>query len=149
MAWWLKTSGSGDSPHLAPDWAARLASWRGRYGSVSMFPRRPRIERGDRLVSYAAGSHREFGESRIFLVEEVLSDEPEPGPHDRWPWLVHTRPLIAGPGLDRCPEITEIGIVRRSLGRHSHVRLSDEQGERAAALIARAAADHGALVLRS
>ena len=144
-AYWLKISGTGESPHVDGDWWSYSADWRRRFGSVSMFPRRPRVGPGDRLISYAAGSFRAFGEGRIFRVEEVLT-EPQVGPHERWRWMVDTELLIAGPRLEHCPTILEIGVWRRSLGRHSHIALSGEQGELAERLIAAAAERHGALV---
>ena len=109
-----------------------------------MFPRWPRIAAGDRLVDYAVGSHHAFGEGRIFAVAEVLSD-PEPSPHERWPVQVRTLRLLAGPSLGFCPTIADIGVSRRSLGRHSHIRLTSEQGQRAEELIAEAAERFGSL----
>jgi hypothetical protein len=144
MRYWLKMNGTADHPHVKSDWAARRARWAREHGEVSMFPRVPRIEAGDRLIEYAVGSHREFGEGRIFAVSEVLSG-PEPSPHDRWPVQVRTRMLIAGPSLGFCPTIADIGVLRRSLGRHSHIRLTREQGERAEELIAEAAEEFGSL----
>lgn len=107
-----------------------------------MFPRRPTIAEGDKLVSYAAGSHHEFGEGRIFKLSEAL-DEPEPSDHPRWTWLVRMKTLIAGPRLEYCPDIGEINVQRRSLGRHSHIKLHEEQGPTAERLLARAAAEYG------
>jgi hypothetical protein len=109
-----------------------------------MFPRSPRIAAGDRLIDYAVGSHRAFGEGRIFAVADVLSD-PEPSPHGRWPVRVRIRQLLAGPSLGFCPAIADIGVSSRSLGRHSHIRLTREQGERAEELIAEAAERFGSL----
>ena len=144
MRYWLKLNGTGNRPYTTGDWAARRAPWIREHGQVSMFPRVPRIVAGDRLVEYAVGSHHEFGEGRIFAVSEVLSD-PEPSPHERWPVQVRTHTLIAGPGLGFCPTIADIGVMRRSLGRHSHIRLTQAQGERAEALIAEAAEEFGSL----
>jgi hypothetical protein len=141
---WLKVNGTGDSPYDDGDWRRRRAGWRQRYGEVSMFPRVPSIEVGDRLVEYAAGSARFFGEGRLFAVSEAVSD-PEPSPHERWPVQVRTRTLVAGPRLEFCPSVDDIGVMLRSLGRHSHIRLTPEQGERAHELIAAAAAEFGSL----
>ena len=74
MAYWLKITGTLESPFLDGDWAARRSAWLREYGSVSMFPRWPRMADGDVLIDYAAGSHKRFGESRIYAVEEVVSD---------------------------------------------------------------------------
>jgi hypothetical protein len=144
VRYWLKLNGTGDSPYEDGDWASRRAGWFRRYGEVSMFPRVPRIEAGDRLIDYAVGSHDAFGEGRIFAVTAVLGD-PEQSPHERWPVQVRTRVLIAGPSLGFCPTIADIGVNRRSLGRHSHIRLTREQGERAEELIAEAAERFGSL----
>jgi hypothetical protein len=144
VRYWLKLNGTGDRPYTTGDWAARRAPWVLEHGEVSMFPRVPRIEAGDRLVEYAVGSHHEFGEGRIFAVSDVISD-PGPSPHHRWPVQVRTRTLIAGPALGFCPTIADIGVMRRSLGRHSHIRLTQKQGERAEQLIAETAEQFGSL----
>jgi hypothetical protein len=111
-----------------------------------MFPRVPTIAEGDRLVDYAVGSHRFFGEGRFYALNEAVSD-PEPSPHERWPVQVRTRTLVAGPRLEYCPTLPEIAVMRRSLGRHSHLRLSEEQGTRAEELIREAAAEYGSLAV--
>lgn len=125
MTWWLAIAGTGDRPYTEAQ--------RRRRPERHRFPRRPRIARGDMLVIYAAGSAREYGEGRVFAVEEVLSDEPEPSGHDRWRWEVRTRRLHDLP-LALAPTLRDLGVMPRSLGRHSHVRLTDEQARRAAAL---------------
>jgi hypothetical protein len=146
VQYWLKMSGTAASPHVDGDWASRRGSWRREYGEVSMFPRVPSIQAGDRLVDYAVGSARVFGEGRIYAVEEVVSD-PEPSPHERWPVQVRTRSLLAGPRLEYCPTLRDISVMSRSLGRHSHIRLGHEQGELAERLIREAAAEFGALAV--
>ena len=109
-----------------------------------MFPRVPTIEPGDRLIEYAAGSARWFGEGRVFAVSEAVSG-PEPSPHERWPVQVRTRTLTAGPRLEYCPSVNDIGVMLRSLGRHSHIKLSEAQGREAERLIAAAAREFGSL----
>jgi len=142
--YWLKVNGTGDRPFDDGDWSRRRREWVRRHGEVSMFPRVPSIEPGDRLVEYAAGSARFFGEGRLFAVSEAVS-EPQPSPHERWPVQVVTRTVVAGPRLEFCPSVDDIGVMLRSLGRHSHIRLSDEQGSAAEALIAAAADRYGSL----
>jgi hypothetical protein len=137
-------NGTGDSPFDDGDWLKRRQRWTRDYGSVSMFPRVPSIEPGDRLIEYAAGSARYFGEGRLFAVSEAVS-EPEPSPHERWPVQVRTRTLVAGPRLEYCPSVNDIGVLMRSLGRHSHIRLREEQGSEAEELIAAAAREFGSL----
>jgi hypothetical protein len=144
MSYWLKINGTGDSPFVDGDWYRRRQRWVGDYGQVSMFPRVPSIEPGDRLIEYAAGSARYFGEGRLFAVSEAVSD-PEPSPHERWPVQVRTRTLVAGPRLEYCPSVDDIGVMLRSLGRHSHIRLTEDQGREAEELIAAAAREFGSL----
>ena len=144
MAYWLKITGTSRTPFLDGDWAARRSAWLREYGSVSMFPRWPRVADGDILIDYAAGSHRRFGESRIYAVEEVVSD-PVLSPHERWRVMVETSMLVAGPRLEQCPTIADIGVMRRSVSQHSHIRLTDEQGALAHSLIEQAATAHGSL----
>ena len=122
------------------DWMPGRRAWRGEHGPISAFPRRPRIDAGDRLVNYAVGSARVFGSGRIYLIDEVVSEEPEPGGHERWPWVVEVRPVVWVSRLSLAPELRDIGVAPRSLSQQSHIRLSAEQGELAERLIREAAA---------
>jgi hypothetical protein len=144
--YWLRVAGTGEEPHERRDWSTRHVAWARRYGEVAMFPRRPSMSGGDRFVVYAAGSHQTFGEGRIYMLEEIVSPEPLESPHERWPWMVRTRPLIPGPMLHLCPTILDIGVDRSSLRRQSYIGLSEEQGRRAEVVLARAAAAHGSLL---
>jgi hypothetical protein len=127
MTWWLCLAGTGERPYTEEDRLRRPERHR--------FPRRPRIERGDRLVIYASGSAREYGEGRVFALEEVVSEEPEPSGHERWRWEVRTRRTVSAP-LPLAPTLRDLGVSTRSIGRHSHIRLSAEQGRRAEELFA-------------
>ena len=133
------------------DWMPARRAWRSEHGPISAFPRRPRIEAGDRLVNYAVGSARVFGSGRIYLIDEVVSEEAEPGGHERWPWVVEVRPVVWVSRLSLAPELRDIGVAPRSLSQHSHIRLSSEQGELAEHLIreAAAAATSGSSPLRT
>ncbi len=82
-----------------------------------------------------------FGSGRIYLVEEVLSEEPEPGGHERWPWVVEVQPVVWVGRLSLAPELRDIGVIPRSLSQHSHIRISADQGEQAEQLIREAAAE--------
>ena len=135
MRYWIKCSGTAEHPFHSDEWRPRKRAWQREHGPVSAFPRRPRIEGGDRLVNYAVGSARAFGAGRIYLVEEVLSEEAEPGGHERWPWVVEVREVVAAPRLSIAPELREIGVSPRSLSQHSHIRLSPEAGRLAERLI--------------
>lgn len=139
MRYWIKCSGTAERPLDVDDWRPRKRAWERERGPVSAFPRRPRIERGDRLVNYAVGSARAFGAGRIYLVEEVVSDEPEPGGHERWPWVVEVREVVSVPRLSLAPELRDIGVSPRSLSQHSHIGLPAEAGRLAERLIREAA----------
>ncbi len=85
MQYFVKTAGTGAPPITNPDWYAVELEWGRQHGNFSGFRKRPTVEMGDRLVSYAAGSGRVFGAPRIFAVSEVISD-PRPSGPDRWVW---------------------------------------------------------------
>ena len=120
MQWWLVLAGTGERPYTEADRRKRPQRHR--------FPRRPKIARGDMLVVYAAGSAREYGEGRVFAVEEAVSDEPHLSGHERWKWEVETRRIESVP-LAEAPTLRDIAVSTRSIGRHSHIRLTDRQGE--------------------
>lgn len=131
MPWWLLVAGTGERPFREGDRLARPPRHR--------FPRRPSIARGDRLVVYAAGSAREYAEGRVFALEECLSGEPYPSGHERWPWEIATRREVSVP-LPLAPTLRELAVASRSIGRHSHIRLTVRQGELAQAAFSDAAA---------
>ena len=84
------------------------------------FPRRPRMEPGDRLIYYASVWRA------VFAAVEVIA-EPEqtgvPGT-DRWPWSVAVEPLVAIPLLDRAPPVEAMGVPARSMSQQSHIRIT-------------------------
>lgn len=144
MRWWIKVAGTGGSAYSQERWDERRAALRREGSGRSLFPKRPRIERGDRLVVYASGSAARYGEGRFVAVEEVVSPEPEPSGHERWRWALETRLVAAVEDLAHAPALREIGVSPKSLRQHSHIRLSDQQGRDALRLLrdyaARAAA---------
>jgi hypothetical protein len=113
-------AGTGERPYSEAD--------RRRRPERHRFPRRPKIVRGDMLVVYAAGSAREYGEGRVFALEECVSDEPHLSGHERWKWEIETRRLTSVP-LAEAPTLRDIAVSTRSIGRHSHIRLTERQGE--------------------
>lgn len=137
MKWWVKVAGTGEAAYTQERWDERRARLRTDGSGVSLFPRRPRIERGDRLVVYASGSAAVYGEGRFVAIEEVISDEPEPSGDERWPWRLDTRLVAAVDELAVAPALREIGVSPKSLRQHSHIRLSDEQGHAALRLLER------------
>jgi hypothetical protein len=142
MAWWVKVAGTGEAAYTQERWNERCARLRSQGSGPSLFPKRPRIARGDRLVVYASGSAALYGEGRFVAVEEVVSDEPEPSGHERWRWRLDTRLVAAVDELAMAPGLRDIGVSAKSLRQHSHIRLSDEQGNAALELVRRFGAVH-------
>jgi len=69
-----------------------------------------------------------------------VAGEPEHDPTKaRWAWRFPIRPLVVIDDLDWAPAVEEAGIYPQSLWRHSYIRLTDDQFDRARALIDRAA----------
>jgi hypothetical protein len=135
MAWWVKVAGTGESAYTQERWAQRRARMREDGTGPSLFPKRPRIQRGDRLIVYASGSAALYGEARFVAIEEVVSDEPEPSGHERWRWLLRTRLVAAVDDFSTAPALREIGVSPKSLRQHSHIRLTEEQGVQALELL--------------
>ena len=118
---WLLIRGRGERPLDAQVVASQI-----RAHSSS---KRPSVQRGDEAILYAAVWQAVFG------VAEVVG-EPENDPdYDRWAWRFPIRPLVVVPDLHDAPPAEEAGIFPQSLWRHSYIRLSDEQFERARELI--------------
>jgi hypothetical protein len=135
VAWWVKVAGTGQSAYTQERWDERRTRMQADgYGS-SLFPKRPRIARGDRLIVYASGSAALYAEGRFVAIEEVISDEPEPSGHDRWRWCLRTQLVVAVDELARAPALREIGVSPKSLRQHSHIRLTERQGRQAVRLI--------------
>ena len=74
---------------------------------------------------YAAGWQVVFG-----LVEVVSDPENDPS-RARWAWRFEIRPLLALDDLREAPPVEAAGVLPRSLGRHSYIRLTDDQFDRA------------------
>jgi predicted TPR repeat methyltransferase len=92
--------------------------------------RRPAVQGGDLAVCYAAGWQS------LFAVVAVTGDpENDPG-RTRWQWRFPIRPLLVVRDLHHAPPVEAAGVLPRSLGRHSYIRLSDEQYEAARAAVA-------------
>ena len=112
-AYWLLVRGLGDRP---------LSHEVGRHqlrGHSST--RRPSVQLGDAAVCYAAVWRV------IFAVVDVVSHpENDPG-RDRWRWRFQIRPRLALADLRDAPPVEAAGVLPRSLGRHSYIRLTEEQ----------------------
>jgi hypothetical protein len=127
-AYWLKAVGHARGP-IAEDWLEASPALLRRTG----FPRRPRIEPGDRLVLYASVWRR------VFALVEVVGG-PERRDHPRWPWTVPIEPLLVVPALDAAPPVEAIGVAARSMSQQSHIRLRPEHYDMAVEAIASVAA---------
>lgn len=122
---WLLVRGRGER-RLAPEVTAEEIT-------AHSSTRRPSVQLGDRAVLYAAGWQV------VFAVAEVIS-EPENVPgRTRWGWRFAIRPTLALTDLREAPPVEAAGVLPRSLGRHSYIRLSEEQFELARSAIAAAA----------
>ena len=108
---WLKAIGHARGP-LGERWLDE----RPELLHVTGFPRRPRMEPGDRLILYASVWRR------VFAACEVLG-EPEPREHPRWPWVVRIETLLLVPVLDAAPPVEAIGVAARSMSQQSHIRI--------------------------
>jgi hypothetical protein len=118
--YWLKAIGHAKGP-LPVDW---LATSRGleRTG----FPRRPRIEPGDRLVYYASVWKRIFAVVEVTSEPEIRDDAPA-----RWPWSVEVTPLLVIPRLDDAPPVEACGVAARSMSQQSHISITRDHFDRA------------------
>ena len=82
MAYWIKVAGTAEHAYGQDRWDERRAAWRDDGVQGSLFPRRPRIERGDRLVVYAAGDDASlilprFAAGKRFIVQVVINSPVE------------------------------------------------------------------------
>jgi len=95
------------------------------------FPRRPRMEPGDRLVYYASGW------KRVFAIVEVTEPPTDEHPVSaRWPWTVAVEALVIVPRLENAPPVEAMGIPPRSMSQQSHIRISPDHYARAVEAIA-------------
>ena len=129
MTFWLKGLGHARRP-LPARW---LEDGSPRSLRRTGFPRRPRIEPGDRLVYYASVWQR------VFAIAEAVQ-EPARTEHPRWPWTITVEPLLVIPDLELAPPVEAIGVFPRSMSQQSHIRLTADQYERAVEALASIAA---------
>ena len=93
------------------------------------------MQPGERAILYAAVWQAVYG-----VVE--ITGEPEHDPkRERLPWRFPIRPVVVLDDLDGAPPVEAAGIFPQSIWRHSHIRLTREQFEVAAGLIAKAIVD--------
>lgn len=79
----------------------------------------------------------------MFGVVDVVGEPGNDPERERWAWSFDIHPIVVLQDLHDAPPVEAAGIFPQSLWRHSHIRLSDEQFERAAELIAAATRTRG------
>jgi hypothetical protein len=122
---WLLVRGRGESP-LDPE-----VQRDGLQAHSST--RRPSVQLGDSAILYAAGWKVVFG-----VVDVVSHPENDPT-RGRWAWRFAIEPRLALTDLREAPPVEAAGVMPSSLGRHSYIRLTEEQFEAACAAIDEAA----------
>ncbi|HYI35336.1 MAG TPA: hypothetical protein VEX39_01920 [Thermoleophilaceae bacterium] len=122
---WLKALGHARGP--MPD--AWIEDGRASALRRTGFPRRPRMEPGDRLVYYASVWRVVF--AVVEVTGEPTDEHPVASNPRRWPWTVPVEPLLAIPLLSNAPPVEAIGVPARSMSQQSHIRLRREHLERA------------------
>jgi hypothetical protein len=118
---WLLIRGRGERPldaHVDPQEIRTHSS-----------SKRPSVQRGDAAILYAAVWQAVFG------VAEVVGDPENDPERERWAWSFPIRALVVVSDLHDAPPVEAAGIFPQSLWRHSHIRLSDDQFDRARDLI--------------
>jgi SAM-dependent methyltransferase len=126
---WLLVRGRGSSPLPA---AVDRAAIRAHHSS-----KRPSVQPGERAILYAAVWQA------VYAVVEITGVPEHDPARERWAWRFPIRPLLVIDDLDRAPPVEAAGIFPQSIWRHSHIRLSPEQFETAAGLIAKAVVERG------
>jgi len=126
---WLKALGTG-TERLVDAWADKKhGAGRKTLDKAVMFPRRPSIARGDRIVYSAAGSGLVFAEGEV--VSFPYEDDSFSDSTRRYPWWVNVR-------IDHRREFIHDGVpldalsvdgrnLRKLMRRRSHVRLSPKE----------------------
>ena len=98
--------------------------------------KRPSVQRGDEAILYAAVWQAIFG------VVDVVGEPQNDPERERWSWTFPIRPISVIVDLHDAPPVEAAGIFPQSLWRHSHIRLTDEQFDRARALITAVSTRH-------
>jgi hypothetical protein len=79
------------------------------------------VQKGDLAVCYASGWQN------LFAVVEVVGDPENDPARTRWNWRFALRPLLAVRRISEGPPVEAAGVLPRSLGRHSYIRLTPAQ----------------------
>jgi hypothetical protein len=91
--------------------------------------KRPSVQPGEQAILYASVWQAIYG-----VVEITGAPDRDPD-RERWAWRYAIRPLIVIDDLEDAPPVEAAGVFPQSLWRHSHIRLTPEQFERARELI--------------
>jgi hypothetical protein len=125
--YWLVNSGTVEDPWLE-DVVRRYRTWNAANGDVQMFPFRPRMTVGDKLIHRIVGSP----ECELVAVGEVVSKAELSG-NERWPWQVGRRLLYVCDSLPHAPTAARAGIAAKGL--RVTKRLTVHEGQLAESLI--------------
>lgn len=79
------------------------------------------MQLGDSAICYAAGWRV------VFAIVDVVSHPENDPTRTRWQWRFAIEPRVFLEDLREAPPVEAAGVFPRSLGRHSYVRLTDEQ----------------------
>ena len=120
MQHWLLVRGRGERP---------LERLHGDSVTAHSSSKRPSVEEGDLAVLYASVWQAVYG------IAEITGPPENDPARTRWAWRFPLRPRLVLDDLDRAPAVEEMGVFPSSLWRHSYIRLTPEQFERAVALI--------------
>jgi len=71
-------------------------------------------------------------------VVEVVGDPENDPERVRWAWRFALRPLLMVARISDAPPVEAAGVFPRSVGRHSYIRLTEQQFEAARAAISAA-----------
>jgi hypothetical protein len=129
MGVFLKVIGSGINPCPEP--------YEEPYADFSLRRRPRQIHEGDHLILYAAG-----GRKRVFAIARVTS-ELKASDYPEWPYRLDIEYLVNVSPPDGVP-INEVSIERdlgKLVRRQSYIRLTQEEYDRAAALLEEAAGE--------
>lgn len=91
------------------------------------------MQLGDKAVCYAAGWQV------VFAIVDVVSHPENDPTRTRWQWRFAIEPRVFLEDLREAPPVEAAGVFPRSLGRHSYVRLTEEQFDAARVAIDAAA----------
>src|SRR5262249_2860872 len=126
---WLLVRGLGDRPLPAEVDRDHIRS--------QSSTKRPTVRTGDRAILYASVWQAIYG------VAAVTGPSEHDPSRTRWAWTYPIRPEVVVQDLHDAPPVESAGIFPQSIWRHSHIRLTPEQFQTAAGLIAKAIVEHG------